>query len=185
MVIKMNFKLIYEAIQKKGSEKIKIRDSFLFMIIIQGLTLVLFYNKVRGLVIILFLFFFYILRVVINKLKVQKRKYIVIKDGKINFNSMIRSPYSLDDLVKELETRNIDKIEDIKLAYINNNKLIIDTLNPSLDLIYNGNINYQTLSKLGKKVSWLTSILERRNLRLTNIYYSFYLDEQVFIVLKP
>lgn len=117
-----------------------------------------------------------------NKTQKIKDSDIIIENGKINFNSIVINDYSLNDLMKELEKRKINKMENVTLAYFRKGKLIIETIETPLSLIYKGNIDYQTLVKINKNVNWLMTIIKQRNIRLDNIYYSFYMDDQVFIV---
>ncbi len=117
-----------------------------------------------------------------NKTQKIKDSDIIIENGKINFNSIVINDYSLNDLMKELEKRKINKMENVALAYFRKGKLIIEIIETPLSLIYKGNIDYQTLVKINKNVNWLMTIIKQRNIRLDNIYYSFYMDDQVFIV---
>ena len=117
-----------------------------------------------------------------NKTQKIKDSDLIIKNGKINFNLLIINDYSLNELMKEIEKQKIRKLENVALAYFRKGKLIIETIDLPFNLIYKGNIDYQTLVKINKSVNWLMTIIKQRNIRLDNIYYSFYMDDQVFIV---
>ena len=51
-------------------------------------------------------------------------------------------------------------------------------------IIYEGKIDYQALKEINKNQDWLLEILESKNLKLKNIYYSFYDNNKIYFIQK-
>lgn len=109
---------------------------------------------------------------------------IIIKDGKVDFEILLKTKYSLNDVINLLQLQGIKKLEDISFARIKNNRLIIKKHQNPVSLIFNGNVDYQTLEDIEKTPKWLFSLLESKKLNLNNIYYSFYIDDRIYIIQK-
>lgn len=110
---------------------------------------------------------------------------ILINKGKINFSLMSKLRYSLDDLLSQIREKDIKSIEDIKYAVLENNgKLSIfqDNLDYPLPLIIEGKIKDDALDSLGKNRIWINNILNKRHLKLEDIYYAFYSNNKTFII---
>ena len=109
----------------------------------------------------------------------------IIDKGKINFNAVGKSKYSLEKLTSDLKKNNIRSLSEIANAYIKNNRLIIKKkcLYP-VPLILSGEIDYQALNKIGKNSFWLINNMENNNLSLSDIYYAFYIDNKAFFIKK-
>lgn len=110
---------------------------------------------------------------------------ILINKGKINFSLMSKLRYSLDDLLSQIREKDIKSIEDIKYAVLENNgKLSIfqDNLDYPLPLIIEGKIEDNALDSLGKNRIWINNILNKRHLKLEDIYYAFYSNNKTFII---
>lgn len=114
----------------------------------------------------------------------------IIKNGKINYNEMIKQKYNLDDLLSQLREKGYRSIEEIEYAILENNgnlsifnynKLKNKTPLP-FPIILDGVIQYQTLRYLDKNIEWVNLILKKKNIRLDEIFYAFYKDKSIFII---
>ncbi|MFA5603511.1 MAG: YetF domain-containing protein [Bacilli bacterium] len=109
---------------------------------------------------------------------------IIVKDGKVDFEILLKTKYSLNDVINLLQLQGIKKLEDISLARIKNNRLIIKRYQNPVSLIFNGKVDYQMLNDIEKTPKWLFNILESKKLNVGNIYYSFYIDDRIYIIQK-
>ena len=115
---------------------------------------------------------------------------IIIKNGKLNYREMIRQKYNLDDLLTQLREKGERNIENIEHAILENNgSLSIFKYNQKktkspvpLPLILDGKIQNDTLKEIGKDKNFIDKILNDKHLDLTNIFYAFYKDKEVFII---
>lgn len=109
----------------------------------------------------------------------------IIDKGKINFNAIGKTKYTLEKLTNDLKKNRIKSLSEVKNAYIKNNKLIIKkNFNYPIPLIISGEIDYQSLNKIGKNSYWLIDNMENKNLNLRDIYYAFYIDDKTFFIKK-
>ncbi len=113
---------------------------------------------------------------------------IIIKEGKINYNIMIKQKYNLDDLLTQLRENGYRNIEEIEYAILENNgKLSIFPYNNKktpfpMPLILDGKIQYNTLKAINKDETYIDKILKSKRLELNNIFYAFYKDKELFII---
>ena len=114
----------------------------------------------------------------------------IIKNGKINYQEMIRQKYNLDDLLTQLREKGERNIEDIEYAILENNgKLSIfkykskKQITPlPLPIILDGKIQNDTLKAMGKSELFIDNILRKKHLQLADIFYAFYKNNEVFII---
>ena len=114
----------------------------------------------------------------------------IIKNGKINYNEMIKQKYNLDDLLSQLREKGYRSIEEIEYAILENNgNLSIFNYNKlknksplPFPIILDGVIQYQTLRYLDKNIEWVNLILKKKNICLDEIFYAFYKDKSIFII---
>lgn len=112
---------------------------------------------------------------------------VIIKDGKLIFSEMTKLRYSLDDLILQLREQQIESIENVKYAVLENNgKLSIfdKKANYPMPLILDGIIDYQVLNEINRTEKWLYSILKQKNISLENVFYAFYTKGNTFIIKK-
>lgn len=112
------------------------------------------------------------------KLFYSKKEYI-IKDNKINFN-IKNNKYTFNKLLKDLKRNNIKNIDNVSDICIKNNNMIIDN-KPSI-FIKNGEVDYNTLRKIGKDSIWLSYNISKNKLRLDNIRLAFYTNGCAYFV---
>ncbi len=117
---------------------------------------------------------------------------LIIANGKINYHEMVKQRYNLDDLLLSLRQKEIKNIEDVEYAFLEpNGKLSIFKYNffkiksaYPMPLIVDGTINKKTLKYLHKTSSWLELELNKKNLKLKEVFYAFYKDKKIFLVKK-
>ena len=114
----------------------------------------------------------------------------IIKNGKVNYNEMIKQKYNLDDLLTQLREKGFRNIEDVEYAVLENNgtlsvfgydsKRIKSPL--PLPLILDGKIQKDTLRDIKKDNTFVERILQEKKIKLTDIFYAFYKDKNIFII---
>ena len=117
---------------------------------------------------------------------------LIINRGIINYKEMLKQRYSLDDLLLELRSNNIKDLKDVEYAVLENNgKLNIfkyEFLNKNSDnpfpLILDGIIQRNTLDYINKDINWLNNYLKNENLKKENIFYAFYKNNKVYVILR-
>lgn len=114
----------------------------------------------------------------------------IIKNGKINYKEMIKQKYGLDDLLEQLRERGYRNVEEIEYAILENNGTLSvfpyqkfkKTSPLPLAIIIDGNIQYDTLNELGKNKSEIDKILKNKHLKLSDIFYAFYKNNDLYII---
>ena len=113
----------------------------------------------------------------------------IIKNGKVNYNEMIRQKYNLDDLLTQLREKGYRNIEDVEYAILENNGTLSifsyqdKTKTPlPLPLILDGKIQYETLKEMHKEKSFVDNLLKKKKLNLEDIFYAFYKDTSIFVI---
>ena len=115
---------------------------------------------------------------------------VIIKNGIINYNEMVKSRYSLDDLLVQLRQKGIKSIDEIEYAILEHNgSLSIFKYNKfktksnyPMPLIIDGKIQYNTLKDINKTSYWLIKEISKKNLKLKSIFYAFYKNKSIYIV---
>ena len=114
----------------------------------------------------------------------------IIKNGKINYNEMIKQKYNLDDLLTQLREKGYRNIEDIEYAILENNGTlsVFEYNNKKGDsplpmpIILDGKIQYDTLNNMHKKDDFIKDILKEKGIDIKNVFYAFYKNKNVFII---
>lgn len=115
---------------------------------------------------------------------------VMIKEGKINYKEMLNQKYNLDDLLVQLREKGYRSIEEIEYAILENSGTLSvfpykkDKKKTPLPLpiILDSHIDEETLKILNKDKKWILNILRNRKLKLEDIFYAFYKDDNVFII---
>ena len=114
---------------------------------------------------------------------------MIIDNGKVNFKEMIKQRYNLEDLLTQLRARNVKSIEEVEYAILETSgKLSVFTKDANnsgpypLPLILDGKIQMMTLKKIRRKESWLNDLLDSKKVKLDDVFYAFYKDNQLFII---
>lgn len=115
---------------------------------------------------------------------------LIINRGIINYKEMLKQRYSLDDLLLELRNNGIKNLKDVEYAILENtgklnifkyNFLKLESYNP-FPLILDGTIQKDTLEYIGKDEKWLIDYLNKNDLKIEEIFYSFYKNDKVYII---
>ena len=115
---------------------------------------------------------------------------IMIQNGKVNYKEMLKQKYNLDDLVVQLREKGYRTIEEIEYAILETsgtlsvfpyNKIRRKTPLP-LPVIIDSHIQLDTLKRLNKDKLWLNNILVKKGIKLEDIFYAFYKDNNLFII---
>ncbi len=139
-----------------------------------------------------------ILQIVLAKISLKSDKVrsmldgdasVIIDNGKVNFKEMIKQRYNLEDLLTQLRARNVKSIEEVEYAILETSgKLSVFTKDANnsgpypLPLILDGKIQKMTLKKIGRKEKWLNELLASKKVKLDDVFYAFYKDNQLFII---
>lgn len=139
-----------------------------------------------------------ILQIVLAKISLKSGKVrsmldgdasVIIDNGKVNFKEMIKQRYNLEDLLTQLRARNVKSIEEVEYAILETSgKLSVFTKDANnsgpypLPLILDGKIQKMTLKKIRRKEKWLNELLASKKVKLDDVFYAFYKDNQLFII---
>lgn len=139
-----------------------------------------------------------ILQIVLAKISLKSDKVrsmldgdasVIIDNGKVNFKEMIKQRYNLEDLLTQLRARNVKSIEEVEYAILETSgKLSVFTKDANnsgpypLPLILDGKIQKMTLKKIRRKEKWLYELLASKKVKLDDVFYAFYKDNQLFII---
>lgn len=118
---------------------------------------------------------------------IEGKPIVIIKNGKINFSSMKKLRYSLDDLLTQLRLQGIKSIDKVKYAVLENNgnlSIFSDNADYPLPLILDGVIDYDVLKEIGKDYDWLLEMIRKKHIELVDIFYAFYTNNKLFIIEK-
>lgn len=114
---------------------------------------------------------------------------VIINKGIVNFKEMVRQRYNLDDLLTQLREQHIRTIEEVDYAVLESSgKLSVFKKNNNkfgdypLPLILDGIIQENTLIQINKTKSWINKTLSNRNILLSDIFYAFYKDKELYII---
>lgn len=114
---------------------------------------------------------------------------VIVNRGKINFQEMLKQRYNIDDLFVQLRNQSIKSIEEIDYAILETNgKLSVfqkDSNNKyPLPVIINGIIDEDTIIQIKKTRSWINNELEKQNIKLEDVFYSFFQNNSLYIIEK-
>jgi uncharacterized membrane protein YcaP (DUF421 family) len=129
------------------------------------------------------------LSVKFNKFRnvVDGKPSLIINKGIINYKEMMKQRYTLDDLMIELRNNNISDLRDVCYAVLENNghlNVFKYNINLPFPLILDGIIQTDTLDYINKNEKWLYEYLENNNLNKEDIFYGFYKNNKIYVILK-
>ena len=116
---------------------------------------------------------------------------VIIKEGKVNYKEMMSQKYNLDDLMVQIREKGYRSIEEIEYAILENNGTLSvfpytkerkKVTSLPLPIILDSNIQEDTLKLLNKNEEWVTNALKRKNIKLEDVFYAFYRDNNLFII---
>lgn len=114
----------------------------------------------------------------------------IVKNGKVNYNEMLKQKYSLDDLLTQLREKGYRNIEDIEYAILENNGTLSvfgyannKSKTPlPLPLILDGKVQYDTLKEIKKDTNFIENLLTKNKVSLNEVFYAFYKDKNIFLI---
>lgn len=113
---------------------------------------------------------------------------IIIKEGKINYKEMMKQKYNLEDLMIQLREKGYRSIEEIEYAILENNGTLSvfaytkkKTPLP-LPIILDSEIQQNTLKILNKEEEWIYNMLDKKNIKLDEVFYAFFKDNNIFVI---
>ena len=109
-------------------------------------------------------------------------KFIIIRNGKLNFKNMIKNNIKLENIFLELRKRNIKNIESIKLLLVYKKIYIFKLIKDPVSLIIDGKYIYSNLFKDEKNFFWLRKILKKYKLSIRYIKYAVISRNKLFII---
>lgn len=117
---------------------------------------------------------------------------LIICNGKVNYNEMVKQRYSMDNLLLSLRQKEIKNLDEVEYAFLEpNGKLSIfkynlfKTKSPyPMPLILDGSVQKKALKYINKNMSWLEYQLNVKNLKIADIFYCFYKNKKLFIIKK-
>ena len=129
-----------------------------------------------------------------NKLKriIDGKPSLIINKSVINYREMLKQRYTLDDLMIELRNNNIDDLKEVEYAVLENNgklnifkyKFLTNKSNVPFPLILDGIIQEDTLKYINKTKEWLYDYLDDNKLDKDDIFYGFYKNNRIYVILK-
>ena len=114
----------------------------------------------------------------------------IIKNGRVNYNEMIKQKYNLDDLLTQLREKGYRNIEEIEYAILENNGTLsvfgYDSKKEKsplpMPIILDGKVQHDIVHEMGKDDKFVVRILRNKKIKLEDIFYAFYKDKSVFII---
>ena len=113
---------------------------------------------------------------------------VIIKGGKINYNEMLKQRYNLDDLLVQLRDKGYRSIEEVEYAILESSGTLsvfpYDTGKSPLPLplILDGDIQEDTIKHLKKDKKWVYNFLDKKDIKLSDVFFAFYKDRNIFII---
>jgi len=114
---------------------------------------------------------------------------VMINRGKVNFKEMIKQRYNLDDLLSQLREKGIKSLEEVDYAILENSgRLSVFEKEKGkmstypIALILDGKVDDKTLFQLKKSKEWLNEMLNKKNVKIEDVFYAFYKDKNLFII---
>lgn len=113
---------------------------------------------------------------------------VIIKNGKINHNEMLKQRYNLDDLLVQLRDKGYRSIEEVEYAILESSGTL--SVFPyetgksplPLPLILDGDIQEDTIKHLKKDKKWVYNFLDKKDIKLQDVFFAFYKDKNIFII---
>ena len=114
---------------------------------------------------------------------------IIIVDGVINFNNMIKNRYSLYSLFQSLKENRVSNLNNIGCAILKDNELCLYTKseknnNLPVSIICSGIVNYSGLKAIKKNSKWLYNAVTKKKTVVDDIFYAFYYKSSLYIIKK-
>ena len=141
-----------------------------------------------------------VFQVIFAKISLKNNKFrnildgkesVIISNGKLNFNEMVKQRYNLNDLLLQLRGNGIRTIEEVDYAILetNGNLSIFEKDSNDknifpLPIVLDSVIQEDNLKYINKNKKWVKQLLNKRNIDLKNVFYAFYKDNEIYIIKK-
>lgn len=113
---------------------------------------------------------------------------ILIIDGNIIFNNLIKNKISITKLLFELKSKNINILDNNLCLILKNNRLFLYNKcsnNKYINLLYINNcINIEGLRNISKDKKWFYDILDNNYCNINDIKLAFSFDKHLYIIKK-
>lgn len=117
---------------------------------------------------------------------------VIINNGQVNYKEMIKQKYNLDDLMVQMRDKGYKSIEEIEYAILENNgtlsifpytngKKNTKSIVP-LPLVLDSSIQEDSLKIINKDKSWLYNLLNKKGIKLDDVFYAFYKNDSLFVI---
>ena len=117
---------------------------------------------------------------------------VIINNGQVNYKEMIKQKYNLDDLMVQMRDKGYKSIEEIEYAILENNgtlsifpytngKKNTKSIVP-LPLVLDSSIQDDSLKIINKDKSWLYNLLNKKGIKLDDVFYAFYKSDSLFVI---
>lgn len=112
---------------------------------------------------------------------------VIIYEGRLNIKEMKKQRYNMDDLITQLRLNDISSLKDIKYLILENNGNIScfkyeDNPSNPFPLIVSGQIEEKNLKLLNITENWINNKLKQKNLKIEDVYYASYEEDDLYIV---
>ena len=113
---------------------------------------------------------------------------LIIKNGKINYNEMLKQRYNLDDLLVQLRDKGYRSIEEVEYAVLESSGTLSvfpykkEKSPLPLPIILDGDIQEDTLKHLKKDKKWVYNFLDKKDINIEDVFFAFYKDKNIFII---
>lgn len=113
--------------------------------------------------------------------------YIIYK-GVIQQNEMKKQRYTIEDLMMQLRTKDIQSPDEVEFAILETNgslniikKSDCEFVSPD-PVIMDGKINKTTLKRTGKDIAWLESELDKKGLQAKEVFLGLFLKSGLYLL---
>lgn len=120
---------------------------------------------------------------------VEGEPSVIINRGKVDFQSMLKQRYNLDDLLTQLRDKGIRSIEEVDYAILETSgKLSVFEKKENkmgdypLPVILDGKIQEDVLLQIKKSKNWLEEALKEEQVESQNVFYAFYRNQRLFLI---
>lgn len=108
------------------------------------------------------------------RLIVNGKPVVLIKDGKIMYNSLKETRYNINDLLLQLRKKDVFDISEIKMAILETSGDLTvvkkdDKKGVVLPVVIDSKVSKQNLKILNLKKEWLLNKLKKENIKLSEI----------------
>ena len=111
----------------------------------------------------------------------------IIEKGKVNYKELVKQRYNLEDLLTQLRAREIKSLEEVDYAILETNgnlSIFQNTKEYPLPIILDGDIDFHVLKEINKDKKWIDDMLNKKKIKLEDVFYAFYTKDKTFIIKK-